>query len=231
MFPQLSSSNVLYQWDPAITTTGNHRFEWYHGSGRTAFVNMKTGDWFGIGRIYGGNYGTVIGSSGDSANATSWMNISGLAVNVKNNSTVTTIDIDPVLQTGNAITGSSLNSGGSGYAVNDTGVLVGPSSSTATYLVNTVDGSGAVLTYTITDAGTGYIVRDGYLTAQGGGQPGKGSGLTINITSVSTSTANAVVDIFGSMTGSGTRTLKIGGSSGVTGATCSSFKSGICIAP
>lgn len=211
LFPQTNTSNLLWRFDLGMNTSGNHRFEWWDNNARSAYVDMKTGAWVGTGNLYGSIYLTSIGLSGDSANAASWLNVAGLAVNVKNNSTITTVDIDPVLQTGNAITGSSLNSGGAAYAVNDTGILVGPASTIATYIVNTVDGSGAVLTYSITAAGGGYIVRDGYLTAQGGAQPGKGFGLTINITSVSTSTADAAVSIFGSMTGSGKRKANVAG--------------------
>ncbi len=83
--------------------------------------------------------------------------------------------------TGGAISTSSLGDGGQGYAVNDTGVILGASGVRGTYTVNTVDANGAVLTYTISGAGSGYLNGNGYQTLQGGGQPGVGVGFTVNI--------------------------------------------------
>ncbi|MES2136608.1 MAG: hypothetical protein V4502_06060, partial [Pseudomonadota bacterium] len=54
----------------------------------------------------------------------------------------------------------------------------------ATYIVNTVDGVGAVLTYTIAYNGTGFSVQAGVATETGGAQPGSGFGFTIDITAV-----------------------------------------------
>lgn len=71
--------------------------------------------------------------------------------------------------------------GGSGYAVGDTGTL-DLGNADAEYVVNTV-GSGAVLTYTITNAGTGYSEGNSSTTS-GGAQPGSGSGFNILITAV-----------------------------------------------
>lgn len=76
---------------------------------------------------------------------------------------------------------SILNSGGSGYAVGDTGTIVFGSSD-ATYIIDTVS-SGAVATYTITFPGT-YYQPDLAATATGGAQPGRGSGFIINILTV-----------------------------------------------
>ena len=83
---------------------------------------------------------------------------------------------------GDVIVRTHLGSGGSGYAVNDTGTLTADSGD-ATYIVNTVDGSGAVLTYTITGVGTNYFTGLS-ATATGGAQPGVGVGLTIFIDTV-----------------------------------------------
>jgi hypothetical protein len=82
---------------------------------------------------------------------------------------------------GGAIVTTHLGSGGTGYAVNDTGTLTAGGAN-ATYIVNTVS-AGVVLTYTITGAGTGYFVGSS-ATATGGGQPGVGVGLTIYVDSV-----------------------------------------------
>ena len=89
-----------------------------------------------------------------------------------------------VSDSGGAIASSSLGNGGIGYAVNDTGVVANAMGTLATYTVNTVSGTGAVLTYTISGAGTGYLAGYGYATATGGGQPGSGSGFTVNILTV-----------------------------------------------
>lgn len=79
------------------------------------------------------------------------------------------------------ISGSSLNAGGVSYAPGDTGTVT-TGSADATYIVNTVDGGGAVLTYTLTSAGTAYVTGTNISTATGGGQPGVGTGLTLDIT-------------------------------------------------
>src|ERR1019366_6972546 len=72
-----------------------------------------------------------------------------------------------------------------GYAVNDTGIILGANGTRATYTVNTVDGvTGAVLTYTLSTAGTGYISGPGYETQAAGAQPGIGAGLELNILTV-----------------------------------------------
>ena len=82
---------------------------------------------------------------------------------------------------GGAIVTSHLGSGGTGYAVNDTGTLTAGGAN-ATYIVNTVS-AGVVLTYTITGAGTGYFSGLS-ATATGGAQPGVGVGLTIFVDTV-----------------------------------------------
>ncbi len=74
---------------------------------------------------------------------------------------------------------------GTGYAVNDTGVILGGKED-ATYLVTAVDaGTGAVTALTITAAGTGYSVATGVATRTGGAQAGAGVGLRVNIATLS----------------------------------------------
>jgi hypothetical protein len=82
---------------------------------------------------------------------------------------------------GGAIVTTHLGSGGTGYAVNDTGTLTAGGAN-ATYKVLTVSG-GVVLTYSITAAGTGYFSGSSN-TATGGAQPGVGVGLTIFVDTV-----------------------------------------------
>ena len=81
-----------------------------------------------------------------------------------------------------AILTSALGAGGALYAVNDTGTIT-TGGANAAYIVDTVDGGGAVLTYHLTNAGTGYVVGAGQATATGGGQPGVGTGMTIDVNS------------------------------------------------
>lgn len=83
---------------------------------------------------------------------------------------------------GGAIVTSHLGSGGTGYAVNDTGTLTAGGAN-ATYIVTSVSG-GVVTGYTITGAGTGYFSGLS-ATATGGAQPGVGTGLTIFVDTVS----------------------------------------------
>lgn len=81
------------------------------------------------------------------------------------------------------ISASSLQNGGTGYAVNDTGTVINGSGVPATYIITAVS-AGVVTTYTLTTPGTGYLPQNGYQTQRGGGQPGGGSGFTINVTAV-----------------------------------------------
>jgi hypothetical protein len=82
-----------------------------------------------------------------------------------------------------AIATSSLGAGGAGYVANDTGTIT-TGNGDATYKVLTVDGGGAVLTYQITNPGTGYNTGNGQATAVGGAQPGVGAGFTVNVLTV-----------------------------------------------
>jgi hypothetical protein len=81
------------------------------------------------------------------------------------------------------ITASSLASGGSGYAVGDTGYIVGGLNN-AYYRVTAVS-SGVVTSYVIS-GGSGYATATGAATQISGNQPGSGSGLTITIGTVAT---------------------------------------------
>lgn len=84
---------------------------------------------------------------------------------------------------GGLIATTTLATGGAGYAVGDTGIVL-TGDDTATYQVLTVDGGGAVLTYSITAPGAAYVVEDGIATTPGGAQAGAGAGFTLNITAV-----------------------------------------------
>ena len=82
---------------------------------------------------------------------------------------------------GAAIASNGLDQGGASYAAGDTGIIDGAQGIDATYVINTVDGSGAVLTYTLTYAGIGYSVATSVGTLAFGMQPGIGTGFTIDI--------------------------------------------------
>ncbi len=69
-----------------------------------------------------------------------------------------------------------INASGSGWAVNDTGLLIQGGNNSGAYRVTSVTGTGAVLSMEI-DPGDGYVV--GPATTQNGGpQPGSGIGFT-----------------------------------------------------
>lgn len=84
---------------------------------------------------------------------------------------------------GGIISATTLGSGGTLYAINDTGII-NAGQGNATYTVNTVSASGAVLTYTINNGGSRYIVANNVPTAHTGAQAGNGGFFTVNITSV-----------------------------------------------
>lgn len=89
-------------------------------------------------------------------------------------------------QSNGTIVTTTLDDGGTGYDVGDTGTIDQPISGTeATYTVSTVGALGVVLTYTVT-AGTGLYGTDSnpHATTAGGGQPGIGTGLSLNVTAV-----------------------------------------------
>lgn len=88
------------------------------------------------------------------------------------------------------------NAGGTGYAVGDTGYLIqggntpGTPGGNGTYIVDT-EGSGVILTFTMTNAGTGYDTDVGtseLSTTPGGGQPGAGDGFTWDLLAVAPTT-------------------------------------------
>jgi hypothetical protein len=87
-----------------------------------------------------------------------------------------------LIQVGPIATSSLGSSGGSGYAPGDTGFL-DQGNGDATYVVDTVDGGGAVLTFHLDNAGTGYFVTPDDTTevSTGGGD----GGFLVNIDSVS----------------------------------------------
>jgi hypothetical protein len=88
----------------------------------------------------------------------------------------------------------TVEDGGSGYAVGDTGTIYqnNPYLVEATYEVDSVDGGGAVTGFTITGGGDGYwLTKTGFgfvgspaSTINDGAQPGIGSGFTIHIASL-----------------------------------------------
>lgn len=82
------------------------------------------------------------------------------------------------------ITALTLNAGGALYAPGDTGIVGDGSADTAdaTYVVDTVDGGGAVLTATLTAPGTSYTSVTADPTTNDGAQPGIGTGLKFNVT-------------------------------------------------
>lgn len=85
---------------------------------------------------------------------------------------------------GAPVTSSVLNLGGLGYAVGDTGTVVGSNGLDARYTVLSVGGSGEVVTYSLT-GGSGYATGTNITTIPGGAQPGAGDGnFTIDITGV-----------------------------------------------
>lgn len=83
-----------------------------------------------------------------------------------------------------AILTSTIAAIGSGYATGDTGTIEAGNFD-ATYVIDTVDGGGGVVTFHLDNPGTGYIVDTGVPTLAGGSQPGGGSSFIINVTSVS----------------------------------------------
>lgn len=86
-----------------------------------------------------------------------------------------------------AIVTATLQAGGAGYAIGDTGTISGKNyGATATYVVDTVAAiTGAVLTFHVVVAGTGYdTLSNPHATIAAGSQPGVGTGFTLNITAI-----------------------------------------------
>lgn len=82
---------------------------------------------------------------------------------------------------------TTIDTAGTGYAIGDTGHIVpsqfGPN---ATYRVDTVDiGTGAVLTYTITNPGTGFDgLGNPYHAVNSGAQPGIGINFALGVATI-----------------------------------------------
>ena len=90
-----------------------------------------------------------------------------------------------------SITGSTKANTGSGYVVGDTGTIDGSTTADpATYVIASVDNTGAVTGYVITYTGSGYTNSTGYSTTK---TTGNGTGFTITTTSIGgdTCTGNA----------------------------------------
>src|SRR5579872_1325252 len=83
----------------------------------------------------------------------------------------------------NTIVTMTIASGGSGYVNGDTGTVNG-GIYLATYSVTSVSGGGVITGLLLGDGGGGYSVGTNVATTRGGAQPGSGSGLTVNITSL-----------------------------------------------
>lgn len=75
----------------------------------------------------------------------------------------------------------SITTAGSGYALNDTGLIVQGANDSSTYKVTGASGGGVI--HLLVDAADGYALGAASLTS-GGPQPGGGSGCTIDINDV-----------------------------------------------
>lgn len=96
--------------------------------------------------------------------------------------------------TSGPIGSTTLNDGGVGYVPGDTGTVDGGAGSrSASYAVLTVGALGVVLTYSITDAGDGYQAPGTVSTSAGGSQPGIGTGLVLDLSTLSPITSTVSV--------------------------------------
>lgn len=96
----------------------------------------------------------------------------------------------------------SINSGGSGYVVGDTGYIAGGNNN-STYIIDTVDGNGSVLTFTITDSGSLYNDTQLYAqTINSGGQPGIGIQFYVNYIGDSGGIVSCILSTMGSISSS-----------------------------
>jgi hypothetical protein len=89
-----------------------------------------------------------------------------------------TVTIDTAV-TGPSILSMVINIPGTGYAVNDTGIIDGGDGN-ATYKI-TAESGGVPSAVLLTNGGTGYSTAGAATTTLGGGQPGSGTGLTLHI--------------------------------------------------
>ena len=94
-----------------------------------------------------------------------------------------------------ALISIAINNPGTGYAVNDTGTIDGGDGN-ATYLVDAVDGGGGVTAITLSFGGTAYSSVTAATTTVGGGQPGAGTGLTLDTVSAETIAGKLRVTVF-----------------------------------
>jgi hypothetical protein len=131
--------------------------------------------WDGTTFYQAGN--TIPGLDGPGPIASSALQSGGSDYAVNDTGTVTggindaTYIVNTVNATGN----------GTDYAANDTGTIT-TGDGNATYIINTVGGSGQVTGMHITSPGTNYLTANNVATATGGAQPGVGTGLTLDIT-------------------------------------------------
>lgn len=125
----------------------------------------------------------VIGGSG--AYTFSKVGSAGFALNLK------VMNGDP---TAGPIVTSTLDVGGSGYAPGDTFILIGVDNASSHGTVDTVDGDGAVVTYTITNPGTNYSSPTTSTTVAQGGSGGDNN-LTINITAVQPGDGTGTIEV------------------------------------
>lgn len=99
--------------------------------------------------------------------------------------------------TPSAIKTTSLENGGSGYAPGDTGRILQGDSNDATYVVDTVDGDGSILTYAITNPGSGYIIDDAASEVVTGDGDGNFSIFILELEFFLASPGQLVVDVIG----------------------------------
>jgi len=181
-----------------------------HGSGTAAYVVDSVGTTGGISAVTiasggtghaVGDYLSAISPSGNAALRVQSVDGGGAVLSVSTTAGLSIPGSDYSIASGtsapisSAVLTSILGSGGSGYAAGDTGFFgANLPTLSAAYMVDTVDGSGAVLTYHVTDPGYGNFVQIEN-TQNGGSQPGSGSGFTINVLSVSPTTSDVSINI------------------------------------
>ena len=170
------------------------------------------------GLISGGSYdATYIVNSVDVNGSVLTYTVTGFGSNYIVQNNIATISFG--LQQGNGVgltlDITSINSGGSGYAIGDTGHVAGGGND-ATYIINTVDGNGSVLTFTITASGSLYNDTQSYAsTINSGGQPGIGTGFYVDYIGDSGGIVSCILSTMGVL--SSTRLSTTGGT--VTAAT------------
>lgn len=140
--------------------------------------------------VLGGGFNSVeestvgVGSAAPTSSAPSWIFGADEAENQPLTFGLSSANPGPLTPNGGPILAASVADGGSGYAPGDTGRFVDNPDGwgfDANYVVDTVDGGGAVLTFTITAPGTGYGAGE---TTDTDGGSGSGSGFTALVTSV-----------------------------------------------